>query len=301
MKGSHKRKVEALSPGDEAQHVFVCGARDEFQISEVEVRSHQIDLSVLQAVEDEVNRMMAESGNIFLQTDSGQSNNTSPAKPEQKRKRPTKKLESEEGEDEWMPSKESVSKPKKSNKRKPSRPKSAGKFKCPECDFRANQVSSIHSHSAFAHHYSMLAELYKKRAMIDEKGFCSECPDRGMFKLGRYVYHVGGKHNLYLQFVPPELADAYGKLPTKKNNCGYIQNELQKSLKCLICTTEKAFVNVTQYKQHLSIIHYVHDIARNYKSTFPHHWLKKTCSQCDSTKEYSRGEALVTHLVSSYF
>jgi hypothetical protein len=194
-----------------------------------------------------------------------------------------------------------VSKRKSINK--PQREKTQQKYNCPECQFSFDHVSSIYTHSAVKHYHSELSKLHRENFMLTENKFCFQCPDRNLNDVGRYVLHIGGKHKVIHQFLPPNLIEQYDLLPDKKMNSAYNQSKLQKSLKCLICTSSKSYENVTEYKQHLSHCHFRDQISSYCKKSNPVHWRKMTCFICAQTekrtqKPFAQSSGLISHLVS---
>ena len=179
-------------------------------------------------------------------------------------------------------------------------PKSSEMLQCPECEYSSNHVSTIYTHSAYKHYHPQLAILKRNRVMMNEQGFCSECPYRSITDLSTYIHHIGAKHKRMRDFIPEGLVNAYESLPSKKAHIGYNKNSSQKSLECLLCPNGRSFANVTAYKQHLAINHYRHQIKDQYKKLYPDDWLKSSCYFC--TKHGRRGpiKSLTTHLGSKH-
>ena len=176
-----------------------------------------------------------------------------------------------------------------------STPKKERRYQCPECDFGANFVSTIYTHAAMRHYYSQIANLHSQRFMINND-CCSECPGRSISEVGKYVLHIGGKHKAFSQFLTPKLRSIYDELPKKKTYIGYDLGAGQKPLSCLLCTRQKSFSTITEYKQHLSTRHFQKLIANAYKSMYMKNWKKVTCYLCANEKKYSRTSTLVIHL-----
>lgn len=174
------------------------------------------------------------------------------------------------------------------------------KYQCPECNFGANFVSTIYAHSAMKHHYAKIAGLRNKRFMLNDENCCSECPMRLISEAGKYVLHIGGKHRAMVQFLTPKLASLYAQLPKKKNYIGYELIDGHKSFKCLLCSQERFFATIAEYKQHLASQHYRKNIADMYKTMYRNNWKKTTCFFCANEKEYCKSSALIIHLGSKH-
>ena len=149
-------------------------------------------------------------------------------------------------------------------------------------------------------HIFQLSGLKCKGFMLDKNGCCIECPGRPISSLSQYVLHVGGKHKALKRFLSPDLVSDYDNMPSKKNYSSFNQNQLQKSLTCLLCSRAKTFANITQYKQHLCNKHYRQNINSKYKSLYPEHWSNKTCFMCGELGSSKGDQRLTTHLGSKH-
>ena len=180
--------------------------------------------------------------------------------------------------------------------------KQTQKYKCPECPYSAAHVSSIYTHSASIHYLAQLSNLQKKGFMMTSSKDCVQCPGRSLKSLQMYSLHVGGKHKLIHRFISHDKKILYDQLPIKNMNSGYNQSKLQKALKCLICNGQKNFHNITEYKQHLAVVHFRDQIKAELKTKYPDHLKNLTCFLChQAEKAFKHESALVNHLVSYVF
>ena len=178
------------------------------------------------------------------------------------------------------------------------------KYKCPECKFGFNHVSSVFTHSAVKHYSSELSKLHRDQFMLSDDKFCLKCPDRNLSEVSRYVLHVGGKHKMIQQFFPQHLIGQYDLLPIKKMNSAYNHSKHDKDLKCLICLSDRYFRNVTEYKQHLALTHFRKKISSSeFVQSNPELWKKKICVICAGNdkaapKPFGNPCGLIMHFVS---
>ena len=197
-------------------------------------------------------------------------------------------------------------KPKmKAVSRKQNRSK-AVKYKCPECSYSSDHVSSIYSHSAYKHYFQLLADLYERQFMMTTSKVCTQCPGRSLAQVPMYVLHIGGKHKMIHKFISREIVELYEKFPAKKSNLGYNQSKLHPSLKCLVCKSgpPKFFLNITAYKQHL-VTHYKEFIIQEYKKNYPSLWTESACLFCVNieglpNKPFPNQNGLIWHLGSKH-
>lgn len=176
--------------------------------------------------------------------------------------------------------------------------KESQKCKCPECAYSSDYVSSIYTHSASIHYFAQLRNLQKESFMMTSSKECAQCPGRSLENPQMYAVHVGGKHKLIHKFISEDKKILYDQLPVKKINYGYNQNKLQKALKCLVCKGQKPFRNITEYKQHLAVVHFKDQIRAELKRKFPDHLRNLSCFVCQTGKAFKHEIALVNHLVS---
>ena len=179
----------------------------------------------------------------------------------------------------------------------------ADKYKCPECSFASDHVSSIYTHSASKHYFCQLEDLHKNQFMMTPSKVCIQCPGRSVANIHKYIPHIGGKHKMIHLFISRVIVRLYEKFPAKTVNLGYNQSRLHSSLKCLVCKSGP-FVNITAYKQHLTL-HYKEPIIQEYKKNLPSLWPELTCFLCTKIedlpdKPFSRHHGLISHLGSKH-